>query len=97
MKSYQFAPVDLIIETSNESRSYILTTDLTSRTNYKPFCDEIEYFLKNRENDTFLAAINNSFLTPFRLTRLFYNIFRTISFKSGKPFIVFLKKLLQFL
>ena len=53
MKSYQFAPVDLIIETSNESRSYILT----SRTNYKPFCDEIEYFLKNRENDTFLAAI----------------------------------------
>ena len=53
----QFAPVDLIIETSNESRSYILTTDLTSRTNYKPFCDEIEYFLKNRENDTFLAAI----------------------------------------
>ena len=57
MKSYQFAPVDLIIETSNESRSYILTTDLTSRTNYKPFCDEIECFLKNRENDTFLAAI----------------------------------------
>ena len=57
MKSYQFAPVDLIIETSNESRSYILTTDLTSRTNYKPFCDEIEYFLKNRENDTFLTAI----------------------------------------
>ncbi len=53
MKSYQFAPVDLIIETSNESRSYILTTDLTIRTNYKPFCDEIEYFLKNRENDTF--------------------------------------------
>ena len=53
MKSYQFALVDLIIETSNESRSYILTTDLTSRTNYKPFCDEIEYFLKNRENDTF--------------------------------------------
>ena len=57
MKSYQFAPVDLIIETSNESRSYILTTDLTSRTNYKPFCDEIEYFLKNRENDTG-ASIN---------------------------------------
>ena len=49
MKSYQFAPVDLIIETSNESRSYILTTDLTSRTNYKPFCDEIEYFLSRNE------------------------------------------------
>ena len=49
MKSYQFAPVDLIIETSNESRSYILTTDLTSRTNYKPFCDEIEFFLNTHK------------------------------------------------
>lgn len=43
MKSYQFAPVDLIIERQTKV-VHIFTTDLTSRTNYKTFCDEIEYF-----------------------------------------------------
>lgn len=58
MKSYQFAPVDLIIEKSNESRSYILTTDLTSRTNYKPFCDEIEYFFAKFMKNVATRSLN---------------------------------------
>lgn len=69
MKSYQFAPVDLIIETSNESRSYILTTDLTSRTNYKPFCDEIEYFFAQFKK---IVALSNL------IQRIYHNDIRNM-------------------